>query len=62
MKGEITLLVGGAVAPAPDEGPLDEAVADCMRGGLSRMDAIKAVARRRGLAKREVYSELERLK
>jgi 16S rRNA (cytidine1402-2'-O)-methyltransferase len=62
VKGEITLLVGGATTSPPDETPVDEAVAGCMRGGLSRMDAIKAVARRKGLAKREVYRQLERLK
>jgi 16S rRNA (cytidine1402-2'-O)-methyltransferase len=62
VKGEITLLVGRAAAPPPDESPLEEAVAECMRAGLGRMDAIKAVARRRGLPKREVYEHLEKLK
>ena len=38
----------------------EEAVAAAMRDGLSRMDAIKAVARRRGLPKREVYARLEK--
>ena len=55
VKGEITLLVGRAAAPPPDETPLEEAVAACMREGMSRMDAIKSVARRRRLPKREVY-------
>jgi 16S rRNA (cytidine1402-2'-O)-methyltransferase len=55
IKGEITLVVGRAAAPAPDDTPLDEAVAACMREGMTRMDAIKSVARRRGLPKREVY-------
>jgi 16S rRNA (cytidine1402-2'-O)-methyltransferase len=54
IRGEITLLVGSAPAVA-EEGPLEEAVDACVRGGMSRMDAIKAVARRRGLSKREVY-------
>jgi 16S rRNA (cytidine1402-2'-O)-methyltransferase len=62
VKGEITLLVGRAAAPPPDESPLEEAVAECMRAGLGRMDAVKAVARRRGLPKREVYEHLEKLK
>lgn len=62
VKGEITLLIGRATAPPPDETPVNEAVDALMRGGMSRMDSIKAVARRRGLAKREVYDELERLK
>lgn len=58
IKGEITLLVGKPVVPPPDDTPLDQAVADCMRQGMPRMDAIKAVARRRGLGKREVYKLL----
>jgi len=55
IKGEITLLVGKAEAPPPDDTPIEEAVAECMRQGMPRMDAIKSVARRRGLAKRDVY-------
>lgn len=61
VKGEITLLIGKAArhdAPPPDETPLEEAVAACVREGLSRMDAIKTVARRRGLSKRQVYQQL----
>jgi 16S rRNA (cytidine1402-2'-O)-methyltransferase len=59
VKGEITLLI--AKAPkneAPlDQTPVEEAVAACIREGLTRMDAVKAVARRRGLSKREVYAQ-----
>ena len=58
VKGEITLLIGKAAGPAPDDTPLDEAVGALMRGGTARMDAIKQVARRRGLSKREVYERL----
>ena len=57
MKGESTLLVGKAVAPAPDETPVSEAVEELVRAGTGRMDAIKQVARRRGLSKRAVYEE-----
>ena len=60
IKGEITLVVGRASAGGPDETPLDRAVQELVESGVSRMDAIKAVARRRGLAKREVYKALER--
>ena len=60
MKGEITLLVGKRSAPAPDDTPVDEAVDELMRDGAARMDAIKQVARRRGLSKREVYEKLLR--
>lgn len=62
IKGEITLLVGKPLAPPADQTPLNEAVESWMREGLSRMDAIKAVARRRGLSKREVYQQLENSK
>ena len=55
IKGEITLLVGRAQKPAPDDTPLEEAVEACVRAGMSRMEAIKSVARARGLPKREVY-------
>ena len=60
IKGEITLLIGRPAEPPPDSTPLDEAVAACMREGLSRMDAMKAVARRRGLSKRDVYRDIQR--
>jgi 16S rRNA (cytidine1402-2'-O)-methyltransferase len=58
VKGEITLLVGKAEAPPPDDTPLEEAVEALIRDGAPRMDAIKQVARRRGLSKREVYEQL----
>ncbi len=61
VKGEITLLIGKG-APAEDDTPLAAAVEACMAGGMGRMEAIKAVAHRRGLSKREVYAEMERLK
>lgn len=58
IKGEITLLIG----PAPDQlpaaaGPDDlRAQVDALAsGGMSKMDAIKEVARKYGLPKREVY-------
>jgi len=57
IKGEFTLLVGKAAAPAPDDRPIGEAVEELMRAGMARMDAIKQVARRRGLSKREVYDQ-----
>ena len=60
VKGEITLLIGKAAkneVPQLDQTSVEEAVAACMREGLTRMDAVKAVARRRGLPKREVYAQ-----
>jgi len=61
VKGEITLLIGKGTEAAPaGSGSLEEAVDACQSAGLSRMDAIKEVARRRGLSKREVYRQIER--
>ncbi len=60
VKGEITILVGKATGPAPDERPVGRAVEELVHCGLPRMDAIKQVARRRGLSKREVYDQLLR--
>jgi len=55
QKGEITLLIGKALAPEVSDEPIEDAVAERVRGGMDRMEAIKAVARERGLSKREVY-------
>jgi 16S rRNA (cytidine1402-2'-O)-methyltransferase len=62
VKGEITLLIGKSSGVVEDHTPLAEAVDQCVAGGMARMEAIKTVAHRRGLSKREVYSELEKLK
>ncbi len=58
IKGEITLLIGKASQPAHDETPVEDAVADLVRAGTPRMDAIKQVARQRGLSKRDLYDQL----
>jgi 16S rRNA (cytidine1402-2'-O)-methyltransferase len=61
VKGEITLLIGKAGkngVPVVEETSIEEAVAACEREGLSRMDAIKAVAKRYRLSKREVYQQV----
>jgi 16S rRNA (cytidine1402-2'-O)-methyltransferase len=62
VKGEFTILIGKATQPPPDPTPLHEAVEALVEAGAPRMDAIKQVARRRGLSKREVYDQLLRLK
>ncbi|MCZ2150621.1 MAG: 16S rRNA (cytidine(1402)-2'-O)-methyltransferase [Bryobacterales bacterium] len=60
MKGEFTLLIakGGEADAGADERPLQEAIAALETEGVERMEAIKLVARLRGLSKREVYSAL----
>ena len=55
VKGEITLLIGKTDEVQADNTPLEEAVRAAEQQGLPRMDAIKQVARQRGLSKREVY-------
>ena len=61
-RGEMTLLIGRAIGPAPDDTPIEEAVERLIEGGTARMDAIKQVARQRGLSKRVVYDQLLREK
>jgi 16S rRNA (cytidine1402-2'-O)-methyltransferase len=60
VKGEFTILIGKATAPPPDDTPLSQAVEALVSAGTPRMDAIKQVARQRGLSKRAVYDELLR--
>lgn len=56
VKGEMTLVVSPRPRVAPETlPPLPEAVDALVKTGLSRMNAIKQVARERGLPKREVY-------
>ncbi len=55
VKGEITLLIGRAETRAEQPGSIEDAVEACAQEGMSRMEAIKTVARRRGLSKHEVY-------
>lgn len=62
IKGEITLLIGKATGPVADARPVEDAVAELVRTGTPRMDAIKQVARKRGLSKREVYERMLREK
>ncbi|MBI3469739.1 MAG: 16S rRNA (cytidine(1402)-2'-O)-methyltransferase [Candidatus Solibacter usitatus] len=58
VKGEITLLIGKSEAPPAEGTSIEEAVAAAVATGLTRMEAIKAVARRRGLSKRDVYRRI----
>jgi 16S rRNA (cytidine1402-2'-O)-methyltransferase len=53
VKGEITLLI--APAPAAETGEPLEEVLKLTAAGIDRMQAIKTVAKRLGLPKREVY-------
>ena len=55
VRGEFVVLVAKASEPVHDETPPEEAVALLVSAGIDRMDAMKTVARERGLSKREVY-------
>lgn len=58
-RGEITLLIGRGESPRPVEGTIADRVEAFMSQGADRMDAVKQVAKERGLSKREVYRLLE---
>lgn len=55
IKGEITLVIGGGEQHATVEDPLAEIEKLQNESGMDRMEAIKVVAKRMGLPKREVY-------
>ena len=58
IRGEITLLIGKAAPSEQPELPLDEALEALLHSGMSRMDALKLLAKERGLPKREIYKHL----
>jgi 16S rRNA (cytidine1402-2'-O)-methyltransferase len=59
IRGEITILVGKREStPVQDDTPIEDAVRALEQQGLSRMDAIKRVAKERGIPKRECYRRL----
>lgn len=55
VKGEFTLIVGPPEGGAESGVPVEEAVRTLEASGMPKMDAIKEVARERGLNKRDVY-------
>lgn len=59
VKGEFTVLVGKPVEEETEQRPVEEEVARLEALGISRMEAIKSVARDRGLPKRAVYQLME---
>ena len=59
VKGEITVMIGKGETANMDDTPLAEAVEKLVRSGVPRMEALKTVARQRGLPKREVYKRLQ---
>ena len=60
VRGEITIVVGGAplAAGSLEGGDLADLVSDAQDAGMSRKEAISAVAARTGAARREVFDAL----
>lgn len=55
IRGEFVVMIAKASEPARDATPPAEAVALLVSAGVDRMEAMKTVARERGLSKRDVY-------
>jgi 16S rRNA (cytidine1402-2'-O)-methyltransferase len=55
VRGEFVVMIGKADAPRVDEVPIETTIETLIGAGIDRMEAIKTVARERGLSKREVY-------
>src|ERR1019366_2313966 len=55
IRGEFVVLIAKASAPMHDDTPPEEAVEALVKAGVNRMDAMKTIARQRGLSKRDVY-------
>ena len=60
VRGEFVILISKATEPEYDDRPIDEAIDELIGAGVERMDAIKTVARQRGLSKRDVYKQVNR--
>ena len=62
VKGEMTILIAGPPEAAAGEGAPGEAIGDAVRrlveSGCDRKEAMRRVARQRGLSRRDVYREL----
>lgn len=55
IRGEFTIVVGKSTGSVEETGTIEEVVEELIRSGVPRMDALKQVARRRGVSKREIY-------
>jgi 16S rRNA (cytidine1402-2'-O)-methyltransferase len=55
VRGEFVLLISKGTGAVADDTPIEDAIGLLVGAGIGRMDAIKTVARQRGLSKREVY-------
>jgi 16S rRNA (cytidine1402-2'-O)-methyltransferase len=55
VRGEFVVLIGKSEVPALSQVPVEEMIEALIGAGVDRMEAMKTVARERGLSKREVY-------
>jgi 16S rRNA (cytidine1402-2'-O)-methyltransferase len=55
VRGEFVVLISKATEPDETDTPIEEAIELMVATGIPRMDAIKTLARERGLSKRDVY-------
>jgi 16S rRNA (cytidine1402-2'-O)-methyltransferase len=55
VKGEITILIGKQEESVADEAAAEQEVRSLERQGIARMEAVKQVAKARGIPKRELY-------
>ncbi len=55
IRGEFVVLIGKALEPAAAEVPIEVMIDALIGAGVDRMEAMKTVARERGLSKREIY-------
>jgi 16S rRNA (cytidine1402-2'-O)-methyltransferase len=62
IRGEFVILIAKAAEPQHDDTPPQEAVEALVRSGVDRMEAMKVIARQRGLSKRDVYKLVNNLK
>jgi 16S rRNA (cytidine1402-2'-O)-methyltransferase len=62
IRGEMVLLLAAGARPAAASAPasLSQQIAALAQSGLSEMDALKRIARERGVAKSELWRELQR--
>jgi 16S rRNA (cytidine1402-2'-O)-methyltransferase len=58
IKGEITLMIAKGEAHTAEAIPLEAAFDKLIEAGTPRMEAMKTLARERGLSKREIYQKL----
>jgi 16S rRNA (cytidine1402-2'-O)-methyltransferase len=60
VKGEFTVVIAKWEEPVDESIPVEQEVESLIANGVPRMDAMKQVARRRGLSKRDVYRSFEK--